>query len=137
MIKGKFLSLAFIMVSFLGVTIWSLFNYDRAFSELVKYNQLSAWSLAQLELELHGFDEQLSLYRSGQTDAGQLNKAYDIAWNRLEMQAADDASELTGRVVQPWPSTDHPRPVLVEPAETPVRRGVDTLDQSAAILPCR
>ena len=85
MIKGKFLSLAFIMVSFLGVTIWSLFNYDRTFNDMVKYNQLSAWSLAQLELELHGFDEQLSLYRSGQTDAGQLNKAYDIAWNRLDI----------------------------------------------------
>ena len=28
---------------------------------------------------------------------------------RQPMQAADDASELTGRVVQPWPSTDHPR----------------------------
>lgn len=65
MIKGKFLSLAFIMVSFLGVTIWSLFNYDRTFNDMVKYNQLSAWSLAQLELELHGFDEQLSLYQIG------------------------------------------------------------------------
>lgn len=85
MIKGKFISLAFIMVSFLGVTIWSLFNYDRAFNELVKYNQLSAWSLAQLELELHSFDEQLSLYRSGESDAAQLNKAYDIAWNRLDI----------------------------------------------------
>ncbi len=49
------------------------------------YTNTNYMLLAQLELELHGFDEQLSLYRSGQTDAGQLNKAYDIAWNRLDI----------------------------------------------------
>lgn len=61
MLRGKFLSLILMVTAFLGVAIWSVWNYDRAFNAVTRYTQLSAWALAQLELEIRGFDEALSL----------------------------------------------------------------------------
>lgn len=53
MLRGKFLSLILMVTTFLGVTLWSVWNYDRAFNAVTRYTQLSAWALAQLELEIH------------------------------------------------------------------------------------
>lgn len=85
MLRGKFLSLILMVTAFLGVAIWSVWNYDRAFNAVTRYTQLSAWALAQLELEIRGFDEALSLYRTGSTSQKEMNKRFDIAWNRLDV----------------------------------------------------
>ncbi|TNI95675.1 putative bifunctional diguanylate cyclase/phosphodiesterase [Aeromonas veronii] len=85
MLRGKFLSLLMMVLTFLGVAIWSVWNYDRAFNAVTRYTQLSAWALAQLELEIHGFEEALALYRTGSVTQAELNKRFDIAWNRLDV----------------------------------------------------
>ncbi|MFM5356502.1 putative bifunctional diguanylate cyclase/phosphodiesterase [Aeromonas veronii] len=85
MLRGKFLSLLMMVLTFLGVAIWSVWNYDRAFNAVTRYTQLSAWALAQLELEIHGFEEALALYRTGSVSQAELNKRFDIAWNRLDV----------------------------------------------------
>jgi len=85
MLRGKFLTLLLMVTSFLGVAIWSVWNYDRAFNAVARYTQLSAWSLAQLELEVHAFDEALKLYRARAVSREEMNKRFDIAWNRLDV----------------------------------------------------
>ncbi|MFM1703668.1 putative bifunctional diguanylate cyclase/phosphodiesterase [Aeromonas salmonicida] len=85
MLRGKFLSLLLMVTTFLGVAILSIWNYDRAFNAVTRYTQLSAWALAQMELEVHGFDEALSLYRAGSISQEEMNKRFDIAWNRLDV----------------------------------------------------
>lgn len=85
MLRGKFFSLLLMVTTFLGVAIWSVWNYDRAFNAVTRYTQLSAWALAQLELEIHGFDEALLLYRAGAVSQQEMNKRFDIAWNRLDV----------------------------------------------------
>lgn len=47
MLRGKFLSLILMVTAFLGVAIWSVWNYDRAFNAVTRYTQLSAWALAR------------------------------------------------------------------------------------------
>ncbi len=84
MLRGKFLSLILMVTTFLGVTLWSVWNYDRAFNAVTRYTQLSAWALAQLELEIHAFEEGLQLYRAGAASREEMNKRFDIAWNRLD-----------------------------------------------------
>lgn len=96
--RSKFLFLAVIMFTFLGVTAWSTWNYDRAFKMVASHTQLSAWSLAQLEIEMHRFKETLELYQAGRTDAKQLNLSYDMAWNRLDVfLTGDEAKNLRSR----------------------------------------
>ncbi|WP_421191832.1 putative bifunctional diguanylate cyclase/phosphodiesterase [Aeromonas jandaei] len=85
MLRGKFVSLILMVTAFLGVAIWSVWNYDRAFNAVTRYTQLSAWALAQLELEVHGFGESLQLYRAGSVSQEEMNKRFDIAWNRLDV----------------------------------------------------
>lgn len=85
MLSSKFLSLILMVTTFLGVTLWSVWNYDRAFNEVTRYTQLSAWALAQLELEIHAFEEGLKLYRAGAVSREEMNKRFDIAWNRLDV----------------------------------------------------
>ncbi|MFB2865090.1 putative bifunctional diguanylate cyclase/phosphodiesterase [Aeromonas sp. MdU4] len=85
MLRGKFVSLILMVTAFLGVAIWSVWNYDRAFNAVTRYTQLSAWALAQLELEVHGFGEALELYRAGSASQEEMNKRFDIAWNRLDV----------------------------------------------------
>jgi diguanylate cyclase (GGDEF)-like protein len=85
MVRAKFLLLAIIMCTFLGVTIWSTWNYDRAFNQVTRHTHLSAWALAQLELELHEFEGAVDYYRAGRISQDKLNQAYDLAWNRLDI----------------------------------------------------
>ncbi|MFM5367980.1 GGDEF and EAL domain-containing protein [Aeromonas veronii] len=85
MLRGKFLSMILMVITFLGVAIWSVWNYDRAFNAVTRHTQLSAWALAQLELEVHGFQEALALYRTGAVSQADMNKRFDIAWNRLDV----------------------------------------------------
>jgi len=85
MVRTKFLLLALIMCTFLGVTIWSTWNYDRAFTQVTRHTHLSAWALAQLELELHQFEGAVDYYRAGRLNQEKLNEAYDLAWNRLDV----------------------------------------------------
>lgn len=85
MLRGKFLSMILLMTAFLGVAVWSVWNYDRAFKAVTRYTQLSAWSLAQLELEIQSFQHALDLYRAGATSAQEMNRHFDIAWNRLDV----------------------------------------------------
>ena len=52
--RTKLLFLAAILCSFVGVTGWITWHYDQAYTLATRHTQLSAWALAQLELELAG-----------------------------------------------------------------------------------
>ncbi|WP_429141254.1 EAL domain-containing protein, partial [Aeromonas veronii] len=93
MLRGKFLSLILMVTTFLGGAIWSVWNYDRAFNAVTRYTQLSAWALAQLELEIHRFEKALALYRVGSVSHAELNKRFDIAWNRLDVFLQGDEAK--------------------------------------------
>ena len=84
MAKVKHLLLAAVLFTFLGVTAWTTWHYDRASRLLTTHTQLSAWSLAQLELEVSRFRETLNLYILGKADDKALSLNYDMAWNRLD-----------------------------------------------------
>ena len=83
--RAKLLLLAIILCSFVGVTGWIVWHYDRAYTLATRHTQLSAWALAQLELELHEFESSVDYFRAGRIDQAQLNEAYDMAWNRLDV----------------------------------------------------
>ena len=83
--RAKLLLLAAILCSFVGVTGWITWHYDQAYTLATRHTQLSAWALAQLELELHEFESAVDYYRNGRLDQERLNEAYDLAWNRLDV----------------------------------------------------
>ncbi len=83
--RTKLLFLALIMCTFVGVTAWSGLHYERAYDMAVRHTQLSAWSLAQLELELYQFGTAVDDFRDRRIGRQQLNDAYDMVWNRLDV----------------------------------------------------
>ncbi|MGY3926311.1 putative bifunctional diguanylate cyclase/phosphodiesterase [Aeromonas simiae] len=83
--RSKFFGLLLMVAAFLGVTLWSAWNYERAFNAVTRYTQRSAWSLAQMELELRAFQGELALYRLGGSSPQALQRRFDIAWNRLDV----------------------------------------------------
>ncbi|MFP8967338.1 putative bifunctional diguanylate cyclase/phosphodiesterase [Pokkaliibacter sp. CJK22405] len=72
-----------IVVVFVLLSGFSYVQYTRNASLLSTHIQLSAWSLAQLELEHQKFYSSLSLYQAGALDHKGLMFSYDMLWNRL------------------------------------------------------
>ena len=91
--KVRFLFFAAVMCTFLAVTAWSTWNYERTFRTITTYTQTSAWALAQLEIDVYRLQETLKLYQTGHADSKQLSLSYDIAWNRMDVFLTGEATK--------------------------------------------
>ncbi|BEI22655.1 hypothetical protein [Vibrio fluvialis] len=66
-------------------SIWTLVKFNDTYNMLTKHTQLSAWALAQLEIETLEFSSQLETYLINDTRSSRkLNLKYDILWNRYD-----------------------------------------------------
>ncbi len=68
---------------FLGLSAISLNEYFHNAQIISSHIQLSAWSLAQLELEQQKFFNNLRLFQAGAISHKELMFSYDMLWNRL------------------------------------------------------
>jgi len=82
---AKFIVLGALII---GMTIGmfsSLYSFQDVSRRITAHTTLSAWSLAQLELEYQKLCTELQLYRAGKGSAENLSLAYDLAWNRMDV----------------------------------------------------
>lgn len=82
---SKFIALGLLII---GMTIGmfsSLFSFQEVSQRITAHTTLSAWSLAQLELEYQKLCTELQLYRAGKSSEADLSLAYDLAWNRMDV----------------------------------------------------
>lgn len=82
---AKFIVLGTLII---GMTIGmfsSLYSFEDVSQRITAHTTLSAWSLAQLELEYQKLCTELQLYRAGKSSAENLSLAYDLAWNRMDV----------------------------------------------------
>lgn len=82
---SKFIVLGLLII---GMTIGmfsSLYSFQEVSQRITAHSTLSAWSLAQLELEYQKLTTELQLYRAGKSDSDKLSLAYDLAWNRMDV----------------------------------------------------
>ena len=82
---AKFIVLGTLII---GMTIGmfsSLYSFQDVSQRITAHTTLSAWSLAQLELEYQKLCTELQLYRAGKSSAENLSLAYDLAWNRMDV----------------------------------------------------
>ena len=82
---SKFIALGVLIIGMATGMVSSLFSFQNISQEITTHTHLSAWSLAQLELEYQKFCTELQLYRAGRSDAEKLGLAYDVAWNRMDV----------------------------------------------------
>lgn len=82
---SKFIVLGLLII---GMTIGmfsSLYSFQEVSQRITAHTTLSAWSLAQLELEYQKLSTELQLYRAEKSDGDKLSLAYDLAWNRMDV----------------------------------------------------
>lgn len=82
---SKFIVLGLLII---GMTIGmfsSIYSFQDVSQRITAHTTLSAWSLAQLELEYQKLCTELELYRAGKRSAAELSLAYDLAWNRMDV----------------------------------------------------
>jgi len=82
---AKFIVLGTLII---GMTIGmfsALYSFQDVSQRITAHTTLSAWSLAQLELEYQKLCTELQLYRAGKSSAENLSLAYDLAWNRMDV----------------------------------------------------
>lgn len=85
--------LGFIMMVFalFIFTIMTLFKFNNVYDMLTKNTQLSAWSLAQMEVETLELMNQVDRYLLDKTvSKRRLNLKFDILWNRYETFLTSD-----------------------------------------------
>ena len=72
-------------------TIMTLFKFNNVYDMLTKNTQLSAWSLAQMEVETLELMNQLDRYLlDNTTSRRRLNLKFDVLWNRYETFLTSD-----------------------------------------------
>lgn len=81
----KFFLLGLLLVGMAAGMIFSLSSFQKVLHQMTQHTSLSAWSLAQLQLEYQQFIIQLQLYTAGKAKPDQVTLAYDIAWNRMDV----------------------------------------------------
>ncbi len=76
--------IAFVFTLFL-FTLWTLVKFNDAYNILTKDTQLSAWAIAQLEIETLEFTHQGEKYLINDNETKHdLNLRFDILWNRYD-----------------------------------------------------
>lgn len=77
-------------------SIWTLAKFNDTYNMLTKHTQLSAWALAQLEIETLEFSTQLDRYLiNDNRSLHTLNLKYDILWNRYDtFLTSDETREI-------------------------------------------
>ena len=81
----KFFLLGLLLVGMTAGMIFSLSSFQQVLHQMTQHTNLSAWSLAQLQLEYQQFVTSLELYDAGREKPEQVSLAYDIAWNRMDV----------------------------------------------------
>ncbi|PPC77800.1 hypothetical protein C4K68_08415 [Pokkaliibacter plantistimulans] len=81
----RLLFLYLLAAVFLTASVFSMVNHFRTARLVSNHIQYSAWSLAQLELELQKFYTNIALYGANAIDHNQLMFSYDLLWNRLNV----------------------------------------------------
>lgn len=81
----KFIVLGALIISMTIGMFSSLYSFQDVSRRITAHTTLSAWSLAQLELEYQKLCTELQLYRAGKSSADNLSLAYDLAWNRMDV----------------------------------------------------
>jgi diguanylate cyclase (GGDEF)-like protein len=94
MISRKLLLLTLLLTALFTLAVWSVVKFDKAYLLLAKHTQLSAWSLAQLEIETLEFADQLEKHIYNNAEFTTLNLKYDILWNRYLTFLESDETEL-------------------------------------------
>ncbi|MFP8967593.1 diguanylate cyclase domain-containing protein [Pokkaliibacter sp. CJK22405] len=74
-----------ILIVLMTATSVSMVNQYRTARLVSNHIQYSAWSLAQMELELQKFYTNIALYDAGNIDHDKLMFSYDLLWNRLNV----------------------------------------------------
>ncbi len=82
---SKFIVLGLLIISMVIGMFSSLYSFQEVSQRITTHSTLSAWSLAQLELEYQKLCTELQLYRAGKSSAENLSLAYDLAWNRMDV----------------------------------------------------
>ena len=82
---SKFIVLGLLIISMVIGMFSSLYSFQEVSQRITVHTTLSAWSLAQLELEYQKLCTELQLYRAGKSSAENLSLAYDLAWNRMDV----------------------------------------------------
>lgn len=82
---SKFIILGVLIIGMAGGMVSTLFSFQKVSQDITAHTNLSAWSLAQLELEYQKFCSELQLYRAGQSSSEKLSLAYDVVWNRMDV----------------------------------------------------
>ena len=85
--NGKRPLIAFVIFVFtsLLLTVTALYQFHQAYSKQTLHTQLSAWALAQMELETLEFRNELALYLANESNQSQsLLLTYDILWSRYD-----------------------------------------------------
>ena len=82
---SKFIVLGLLIISMVIGMFSSLYSFQEVSQRITAHTTLSAWSLAQLELEYQKLCTELQLYRAGKSSAENLSLAYDLAWNRMDV----------------------------------------------------
>ena len=84
-VYSKFIILGVLIIGMATGMVSALFSFQELSKNVATHTNLSAWSLAQLELEYQKFCTELELYRAGRSDPDKLALAYDLAWNRMDV----------------------------------------------------
>lgn len=79
-----FFTLVFAMIL---ISLWAMVRFTNTYNMLTKYTQLTAWSLAQLEVETLNFTHRLDTYLlTGSRESYQaMSLNYEILWNRFDL----------------------------------------------------
>ncbi len=91
---SKFIILGLLIIGMASGMVGALSSFHNVSQRIATHTTLSAWSLAQLELEYQKFCTELQLYRAGRSSAEQLTLAYDLAWNRMDVFLNGTESKL-------------------------------------------
>ncbi|MBG0754005.1 hypothetical protein BOO21_01290, partial [Vibrio cidicii] len=89
----------YFLVIILGVSgffISAFVKFNDTFSMMTKHTQLSAWALAQLEIETLEFINELNIFLiKKDSSRSDLNLRYDILWSRYEtFLTSDETKEI-------------------------------------------
>lgn len=85
MVKRPLIAFVIFVFTSLLLTVTALYQFHQAYSKQTLHTQLSAWALAQMELETLEFRNELALYLANESNQSQsLLLTYDILWSRYD-----------------------------------------------------
>ncbi|OOE74723.1 putative bifunctional diguanylate cyclase/phosphodiesterase [Salinivibrio sp. ML290] len=84
MVKRPLIGFIIFAFTTLAFAASALYQFHNAYARQALHTQLSAWALAQMELETLEFRNELALYLATASDKQSLVLSYDILWSRYD-----------------------------------------------------